>query len=110
MAARNTEGTTAEPSRTVVYLGNSKAVQLVDGERQPLHGARRTDVILPADISLIDALRDITSPQGIWAAHSDADAPTWVAAEGPLAEPVAALLAAQYPGVEIRDPATVEEG
>lgn len=99
-----TEEAPAEKTRTVVYLGNRRAVETVDGQRTPIAGKRCTTVVLPADITLMDALRDITSPQGVWAAHSDAPAPAWVAAEGPLAESITQILAVQYPGVEIREP------
>lgn len=102
---------TAASRQTVVYLGNRKAVETVaDGalvERRALAGKRCTTVVLPDDATLMDAVRDITSPQGVWAAHSDAPAPAWVAASGPMAEAITAVLAAQYPGIEIRDP---EEG
>lgn len=100
----STEEAPAEKPRTVIYLGNRKAVTTVDGERTPHPGKRCTTVVFPADITLMDALRDLTGPQGVWANHSDADAPAWVAAAGPLAEPLVQLLAAQYPGVEIREP------
>lgn len=100
----------AAPQRTVVYLGNHKAIERIgegdDVERRPIAGKRCTTVVLPEGITLMDAARDITAPQGVWAAHSDAEAPAWVAAEGPMAGALTALLAAQYPGVEIRDPET----
>jgi|SRR5690349_20882006 len=106
--ARATPGEKAAPQRTVVYLGNRKAVERVgegdNVERRALSGKRCTTVVLPEDITLMDAVRDITAPQGVWAAHSDAEAPAWVAADGPLAGPITQMLAAQYPGVEIREP------
>jgi hypothetical protein len=102
--------TSEEPAaqRTVIYLGNRKAVERVGegdaAERRQLAGKRCTTIVLPDGITLMDAVRDITAPQGVWAAHSDAEAPAWVAAEGPLAEGITTLLAAQYPGIEIREP------
>jgi hypothetical protein len=104
------EAAAAATPRTVVYLGNRKATQTVDGTREPLAGKRCTTVVFPADISLMEALQAITSPQGVWAAHSDAAAPAWVAGSGPLAEPIIQLLSAQYPGVEIREPEPAQEG
>lgn len=104
MAKAATAEAEAAPTRTVVYLGNRKAVETVNGERTPLTGKRCTTVIFPADITLMDALQAVTSPQGVWAAHSDDAAPAWVAAAGPLAEPITTMLAAQYPGIEIREP------
>jgi hypothetical protein len=104
MAKAATAEAEAAPARTVVYLGNRNAVETVNGERTPLAGKRCTTVVFPADITLMDALVAVTSPQGVWAAHSDADAPAWVAASGPLAESMTTMLAAQYPGIEIREP------
>jgi hypothetical protein len=96
----------AEPDTesTVVYLGNRKAVEMVNGERNALTGKRCTTVVIPAGTSLMEALQAITSPQGVWAAHSDDVAPAWVASAGPLAGPIVQLLSAQYPGVEVREP------
>jgi hypothetical protein len=108
MANAATAEDTVAPRQTVIYLGNRKAVQ--DVERRPLPGKRCTTIVLPEGITLMDAVRDITSPQGVWAAHSDAAAPAWVAASGPMAEPITAMLAAQYPGIEIRDPDPAQEG
>jgi hypothetical protein len=108
MARSTTTEEQAAPQRTVVYLGNRKAIERIgegdNVERRPLPGKRCTRVVLPAGITLMDAVRDITAPQGVWAAHSDAPAPAWVAADGPLAEAVTQILAAQYPGIEVRDP------
>lgn len=105
--AAATEEKTA-PQRTVVYLGNRKAIERVgtgdDAERRALPGKRCTTIVVPEGLTLMDAVRDITAPMGVWAAHSDAPAPAWVAAEGPLAEAITQILAAQYPGVEIREP------
>lgn len=105
-----TEEKAAEQPQTVVYLGNRKTVTVVEGERVPHAGKRCTTVVFPADITLMDAFRDVTSPQGVWANHSDAPAPAWVAASGPLAEPLIQLLSAQYPGVEVREPEPNTEG
>jgi hypothetical protein len=96
-------GPAAEQPRTVLYLGNHQAVEHVGDERIPVDGKRYTHVVLAAGSTLMSAFHDITGPAGIWAHLSDADAPKWVAAEGPLAEGLITLLSAQYPGVEIRD-------
>lgn len=108
MARSTTTEEKAVPQRTVVYLGNHKAIERIgegdDVERRAIAGKRCTTVVLPEGITLMDAVRDITAPQGVWAAHSDAEAPAWVAADGPMAGAITAILAAQYPGIEVRDP------
>lgn len=105
---------TIPPPPTIVYLGNRNAIERIgegdDEERRPLPGKRCTTVILPGGLTLMEAAREITSPQGVWAAHSDATAPAWIAAAGPLAEPLAQILAAQWPGIEIREPDPDQEG
>lgn len=103
MAQNDTEGSVAEKKTTAVYLGNRKAVAIVDGERQALPGKRCTTMSIPPGMDLMEAFQAITSPQGVWATHSQAPAPAWVAADGPLAAGLTQLLAAQYPGVEIRE-------
>lgn len=106
-----TEGTAAESQpQTVVYLGNRKAVVAQDGERTPVPGKRCTTVVLPEDATLMSAFYDITGPAGLWTNMSDAPAPAWVAASGPLADSLTKLLSAQYPGVEIREPDPNQEG
>lgn len=98
-----------EPERTIVYLGNRKAISVQDGERVPYSGKRCTTVILRDGIGLMEAAQDIISPRGVWAAHSDAAGPAWVAASGPLGAALAALIADNY-GCEIRDPDPATEG
>src|SRR2546430_12005761 len=105
----------AEP--TVVYLGNRNAVEVLDDKddllaaadegrapariRQALPGKRCTTVSVPAGLSLMEAAYDIThSTRGVWPAHSDDAAPTWVASTDPV---LAQLLAAHW-GCELRDP------
>jgi hypothetical protein len=92
---------------TIVYLGNRNAISKDDqGEIAARHpGKRCTTATIPAGYPLIDAFKDLTHPTGgVWAAHSSAEAPAWVAAQGPLAQPLTMLLAAQWPGIELRDP------
>ncbi|WP_066373940.1 hypothetical protein [Herbidospora mongoliensis] len=81
-----------------VWLGNRQAVHKDD--RQALPGKRCTVVAIREDASLLDAATDITHPKGVWAAHSDAPAPAWVASTDPA---LAQLLADHY-GCELRDP------
>lgn len=83
---------------TVVFLGNRRAfndrgvVETEDGktvavppeERETLDGKRRTEVHLPDEASFMDALRTITDPRGVWAAHSPDPAPAWVSSSHPL--------------------------
>jgi hypothetical protein len=92
------------PVATVVYLGNRKTVTVVDGDRIAAPGKRCTQINLREGISLVEALTDITSPQGIWSSHSDAAQPAWVAASGPMAEPLSFLLSQHWGGIEIREP------
>jgi hypothetical protein len=103
MARNDTEATAAEEPRTIVYLGNRKAISITpDGDRVAYPGKQCTRVVLRPDASLMEAAQEITSANGLWASHSDADSPAWVAAEGPLADGLVALLAAHYKA-EIRD-------
>lgn len=88
-----------------VWLGNNQAVQVTQagdspGERVPLPGDRCTTVVASAAANHSEVLRSITDPSGVWAAHSDAPAPTWVASTAPV---LAQLLADHY-GCPIRDP------
>lgn len=101
---QDNEAAAADETRTVVYLGNRKTIAVIDGERVPYPGNICTTVRLRADATLREALQEIAGPNGVWANHSDADAPVWVAAEGPLAQGLITLLEAQYPGIEVRDP------
>jgi hypothetical protein len=90
---------------TTVWLGNHNAVQTVDGQRQPLDGERVTIVHPPAGLTTAELIHDLTHDRGIWAAHSDADAPAWVASTDPdLATVISGLF-----GCPIRDAAEVEE-
>lgn len=103
----NSKNTAEEPARTVVYLGNRDAIEVVtnsDGgtERRALpKGKRATTVVLGEDLPLMAAAYDITHPgRGVWSAHSSADAPAWVASTDP---DLAQLLAAHWK-CEIREP------
>lgn len=96
-------GQAAGELRTVLYLGNHQAVEHVADERVPVDGKRYTHVVFAEGSTLMTAFHDITGPAGVWAHLSDAEAPKWAAAEGPLASGLLVLLAAQYPGIEIRD-------
>jgi len=92
---------------TVVYLGNRKAIEVVDDPdnaggkiRRPLPGKLRTKVVLPLGTKLMEAAQEITGGRGVWGAHSDADAPAWVAStDANLAQ----LLASHW-GCELREP------
>jgi len=96
--------------RTIVYLGNRDAVEIVDDPdhtggdpvpkiRRPAPGKRCTTVIVAPGLSLMEALVDITHARGVWAAHSDG-VPAWVASTDPA---LAQVLAAHY-RCELRDP------
>ncbi len=119
MAARTKRATVDEPAadRVIVYLGNRAAVESVEDPddvdtaaaeeravnrvRTPLEGKRCTTVTLAPGLKIMDAAFEITHPsRGVWSAHSDADAPAWVASTDPA---LAQLLAAHY-GCELRDP------
>ena len=89
--------------QTTVYLGNRNTIAVEGGERVPYPGNRCTTVRVRADATLMEAIQEITSPNGVWPAHSDATAPAWVAAEGPLAGGITTLLASHY-GCEVREP------
>ncbi len=104
--------------RVVVYLGNRKAVEVVDDPddlqaaadegrapnrlRRAMPRAKRcTTVVLAPGLTLLEAINDITHAQrGVWQAHSDADAPAWVASTDPA---LAQFLAAHWK-CELRDP------
>jgi hypothetical protein len=106
------------PDRVVVYLGNRAAIEAVEDPddveaaaaekravnriRTPLKGKRCTTVVLAPGTKLMDAAYQIThAERGVWASHSDADTPAWVASTDPA---LAKLLADHY-GVEVREPA-----
>lgn len=102
---------------TVVYLGNRKAIELVDdpddqtaaaAEDRPANKARSrlpgnlcTTVVLPAGLSLLEAAYDLThATRGVWVSHSDAGSPAWVAST----DPALAKLLADHWGCDLRDP------
>jgi hypothetical protein len=116
---KNRAGTAEAPAedRTVVYLGNRNAIESVEDPndveaagqeersvnrmRTPLPGKRCTTVILAPGTKIMDAAYEIThATRGVWQAHSDADAPAWVASTDPA---LAQLLAAHW-GCELREP------
>jgi hypothetical protein len=124
MAARSRRSGTAEPAvadqvaeQVIVYLGNRAAIEAVEDPddveaaadegravnriRTPVKGKRCTTVVLAPGTKLMDAAYEIThATRGVWKAHSDADAPAWVASTDPA---LAQLLADHY-GAELRDP------
>jgi len=82
-----------------ILLGNKNAGERVkpsdeypDGWRA-IPGNQVTTVTVPDSWDLGDILRGITHPDGVWAAHSQDNAPAWVEADD---ETLATLLAAQY--------------
>lgn len=96
MARNDTEATAEQQPRTIVYLGNHNASTIENGQRVPDSGKLCTTVSIPGDKPLMEAVNDIAGPNGLWASMSFDASPKWVAAEGPLAEPLAQLLAAHY--------------
>lgn len=98
MARKDTEAAVAaEEPRTIVYLGNRNAISIgPDGDRINYPGKQCTTVVLRDDATLMEAAQEITGANGLWAAHSDDAGPAWVAAEGPLGEALAQLLASHY--------------
>lgn len=105
-----------EQARTTVYLGNRNGIEVLpdpdsdDGatvRRQIQGGSKKrcTTIVLAPGVTLMEAAVQITDPgRGVWQAHSDDDAPAWVAVDGPQAEALASLLSAHYGGIEVRDP------
>jgi hypothetical protein len=86
---------------TVVYLGNHQAVEVrEDGTRIAVDGKRCTRVELPDGMPLPEAVTSLTAAGGVWASHSDAPAPAWVASTDPN---LGAALGAWW-GCEIRNP------
>ncbi len=99
----------------IVALGNRNAVEVIpdpddaeaaaadnrpiNRERRPLKGKLCTTVRIPAGVKTLEALTNITAAGGVWANHSDAEAPAWVASTDPR---LAELLAEHY-GCELRD-------
>ncbi len=95
-----------QEAQTVVYLGNRQAIEVIEipdsgiSLRRPLRGKLCTKIVFPSGMKLMDAARDVTHPQGVWNAHSNAEAPAWVASTDPT---LAHLLASHW-GCEVRDP------
>jgi hypothetical protein len=92
----------------VVRLGNPKALNHATGKA--VKGERITEAHLDPGKSLADQLRDITHDDGgphtgLWASHSEADAPSWVVSDSPELE---AALAAHY-GCPVGQPDTDDE-
>jgi hypothetical protein len=91
---------------TTAWLGNHDAVEQArdteTGElvRAPIDGKRCTVVHPPDGTPLAEAFTTITHPNGVWAAHSDAESPAWVASDDPA---LAQLLSAHY-GCPVREP------
>jgi len=94
-----------------IWLGNHAAVDHIPtgevddrGEhvkvRTPIEGKRCTIVQPPDDISVAEIITTLTHPSGVWAAHSNADAPAWVASTDPE---LTQVLASVW-GCEARDP------
>lgn len=106
MTQHDTTGATAaDADRTTVYLGNRNTIVVADGgDRVPQPGKRCTTVLVRPDATLLEAVQEISGAGGVWSYHSDDKAPAWVAASGPLADGLIAMLTAQYPGIEVRDP------
>jgi hypothetical protein len=109
-----TKSTTAEetPDQTVVYLGNRNAIQIIenpddpsDFTREAIKGAPKknmTAVTLAPGLSLLQAAVQITDPaRGVWQAHSDDEAPAWVASTD---AGLARVLSDHWGGIEIREP------
>lgn len=95
----------AMQDQTIVYLGNRDVIEVRHNEqtgetdRIPVEGKRCTSILLEPGLTLIQAVRDLTHPQGIWAAHSDGT-PAWVASTDPA---LAQFLASHWK-CELREP------
>lgn len=107
------------PADIIVALGNRHGIEMVpdpaDSEEVAAADGRAlrkvarligqagdkrcTTVVIPGTTGLIGALTDITAATGIWANHSGADAPAWVASTNPR---LAEVLAEHY-GCEVRE-------
>lgn len=77
----------------IVHLGNPQAVHHVrpspesEAQREPLSDHQITEINLPDGVyTLREQIRTITHRDGVWAAHSDADRPTWVHCSNPELE------------------------
>lgn len=111
--------TTRDPGdRDTVYLGNHMAVEVLpdpddaaaandEGRaaatlRRAVPGKQCTIIKLEPGLTLMQAAQIIThTSQGVWQAHSDADAPAWVASDWAA---LAGLLSLHWGGCEIREP------
>lgn len=97
-----------DQEEVIVYLGNRDAIEILEdpetGDKKRVAlpaGKRCTTVHLVPGMSLMDAARDLTHPEGgVWQGHSDAEAPAWVASTNP----VLAQLLANHWGCELREP------
>lgn len=89
-----------------VVLGNRTATQTVrKGDEETVEalprGKRATQIDIPDGTPLTSALRTITDPGGVWAAHAKADtAPAWVASDNAT---LAQVLAEHFGGIEVRE-------
>lgn len=105
-----------EPGRTIVYLGNRNGIEVLpdpdkdDGttiRKQIAEGPKKrcTTIVLAPGTSLMEAAVQITDPaRGVWQAHSDDDAPAWVAVDGAHSPMLEQILSQHFGGIEIRDP------
>jgi hypothetical protein len=106
---------------TIIWLGNHQAVDhlpgvdeigapVVDGRgerilvRTPIDGKRYTRVEPPEGTTFAELVTTLTHPDGVWANHSNAPAPVWVAStDRSIADRLGALW-----GCEVREPETGE--
>jgi hypothetical protein len=89
----------------VIYLGNHSPVEVTRDPddtliRTALDGKLCTTVGIPDDWSTAETIQALTHPSGVWAWHSDADKPAWVASDDPA---LAQVLSALW-GCELREP------
>lgn len=102
------------PDQTVVYLGNRNAIEILPDPDDPENPERRTrtpiktpkksitEITPPTGLRLLEIATLITDPhRGVWQAHSDDDAPAWVASTDPA---LASVLSEHWGGIEIREP------
>lgn len=69
-----------------IRLGNSAPIG-ADIDGNPLVGPLVTEVIVPDGESIPAVIQILTSPEGVWAAHSS-QPPTWLECSDPNAENV----------------------
>ncbi len=94
-----------------IWLGNHQPVAVVETDttpdgrpvhtRVPAAGHQCTIVEPPDGATTTQIIADLAAPDGIWARHSDAPTPAWVAATDP---DLATVLAGMW-GCELRQPA-----